>query len=166
MNREKRNSIFVILKDVEKFMAKHLTYEHTFAGILEKDLLCATGCFVAKDSQGVMSFRDIEEPIQVSWFIQDLYFLLISFSTQMKISAIAIKLEIQKLKREFTLVIIWKMLRSKFFTSFLRHFILFFISFINVRRLPLPLFCSPKKTIFNLLTIFIFLFFLEWLPYI
>lgn len=51
MNREKRNSISVILKDVEKFMAKHLTYEHTFAGILEKDLLCATGCFVAKDSQ-------------------------------------------------------------------------------------------------------------------
>lgn len=65
MNREKRNSISVILKDVEKFMAKHLTYEHIFAGILEKDLLCATGCFVAKDSQGVMSFRDIEEPIQV-----------------------------------------------------------------------------------------------------
>lgn len=65
MNQEKRNSISVILKDVEKFMAKHLTYEHIFAGILEKDLLYATGCFVAKDSQGVMSFRDIEEPIQV-----------------------------------------------------------------------------------------------------
>lgn len=69
MNQEKRNSISVILKDVEKFMAKHLTCEHIFAGILEKDHLCATGCFVAKDSQGVMSFRDIEEPIQVSWFI-------------------------------------------------------------------------------------------------
>ncbi|XP_048949654.1 transcription factor Sp4 isoform X2 [Canis lupus baileyi] len=65
MNQEKRNSISVILKDVEKFMAKHLTSEHIFAGILEKDLLYATGCFVAKDSQGVMSFRDIEEPIQV-----------------------------------------------------------------------------------------------------
>ncbi|XP_053752929.1 transcription factor Sp4 isoform X3 [Panthera pardus] len=65
MNQEKRNSIFVILKDVEKFMAKHLTYEHIFAGILEKDLLYATGCFVAKDSQGVMNSRDIEEPIQV-----------------------------------------------------------------------------------------------------
>ncbi|XP_023588075.1 transcription factor Sp4 isoform X1 [Trichechus manatus latirostris] len=65
MNQEKRNSISVILKDVEKCMAKHLTYEHIFAGILEKDLLCATGCFVAKDSQGAMSFRDIEEPIQV-----------------------------------------------------------------------------------------------------
>ncbi|XP_073094816.1 transcription factor Sp4 isoform X6 [Manis javanica] len=64
MNQEKRNSISVILKDVEKFMAKHLTCEHIFAGILEKDHLCATGCFVAKDSQGVMSFRDIEEPIQ------------------------------------------------------------------------------------------------------
>lgn len=69
MNQEKRNSISVILKDVEKFMAKHLTSEHIFAGILEKDLLYATGCFVAKDSQGVMSFRDIEEPIQVSWLI-------------------------------------------------------------------------------------------------
>lgn len=69
MNQEKRNSISVILKDVEKFMAKHLTYEHIFAGILEKDLLYATGCFVAKDLQGVMSFRDIEELIQVSWFI-------------------------------------------------------------------------------------------------
>lgn len=69
MNQEKRNSISVILKDVEKFMAKPLTYEHIFAGILEKDLLYATGCFVAKDSQGVMSFRDIEELIQVSWFI-------------------------------------------------------------------------------------------------
>lgn len=65
MNQEKRNSISVILKDVEKFMAKHLTYEHIFAGILEKDLLYATGCFVAKDLQGVMSFRDIEELIQV-----------------------------------------------------------------------------------------------------
>ncbi|VFV41142.1 transcription factor sp4 isoform 1 [Lynx pardinus] len=65
MNQEKRNSISVILKDVEKFMAKHLTYEHIFAGILEKDLLYATGCFVAKDSQGVMNSRDIEEPIQV-----------------------------------------------------------------------------------------------------
>uniref|UniRef100_A0A452VBC6 Sp4 transcription factor n=2 Tax=Ursus TaxID=9639 RepID=A0A452VBC6_URSMA len=65
MNQEKRNSISVILKDVEKFMAKHLTYEHIFAGILEKDLLYAIGCFVARDSQGVMSFRDIEEPIQV-----------------------------------------------------------------------------------------------------
>lgn len=69
MNQEKRNSISVTLKDVEKFMAKHLTYEHIFAGILEKDLLYAIGCFVAKDSQGAMSFRDIEEPIQVSWFI-------------------------------------------------------------------------------------------------
>lgn len=68
MNQEKRNNISVILKDAEKFMAKHLTYEHIFAGILEKDLLYATGCFVAKDLQGVMSFRDIEEPIQVSWF--------------------------------------------------------------------------------------------------
>ncbi|XP_053074293.1 transcription factor Sp4 isoform X3 [Acinonyx jubatus] len=65
MSQEKRNSISVILKDVEKFMAKHLTYEHIFAGILEKDLLYATGCFVAKDSQGVMNSRDIEEPIQV-----------------------------------------------------------------------------------------------------
>uniref|UniRef100_A0A8D1WBD4 Sp4 transcription factor n=1 Tax=Sus scrofa TaxID=9823 RepID=A0A8D1WBD4_PIG len=65
MNQEKRNNISVILKDVEKFMAKHLTYEHIFAGILEKDLLYATGCFVAKDLQGVMSFRGIEEPIQV-----------------------------------------------------------------------------------------------------
>lgn len=69
MNRGKRNSTSVILKDVEKFMAKHLTYEHIFAGILEKGLLCATGCFVVKDSQGVMNFRDIEEPIQVSWFL-------------------------------------------------------------------------------------------------
>ncbi|XP_055000952.1 transcription factor Sp4 isoform X3 [Sorex araneus] len=65
MNQEKRSSISVILKDVEKFMVKRLTFEHIFAGILEKDLLCATGCFVAKDSQGVMNFRDIEEPIQV-----------------------------------------------------------------------------------------------------
>ncbi|XP_057589653.1 transcription factor Sp4 isoform X3 [Hippopotamus amphibius kiboko] len=65
MNQEKRNNISVILKDAEKFMAKHLTYEHIFAGILEKDLLYATGCFVAKDLQGVMSFRDTEEPIQV-----------------------------------------------------------------------------------------------------
>lgn len=69
MSQEKRNSIFVILKDVEKFMAKHLTYEHIFAGILEKGLLCATGCFVAKDSQGVMSFRDTEGPTQVSLFL-------------------------------------------------------------------------------------------------
>lgn len=66
-NQEKRNSTSVILKDVVKFMGKHLTYEHIFAGILEKDLLSATGCFVAKDSPGVMSFRDTEEPIQVSW---------------------------------------------------------------------------------------------------
>lgn len=80
MNQEKRNSISVILKDVEKFMAKHLTCEHIFAGILEKDLLCATGCFVAKDSQGVMSFRDIEEPIQVSWFILGLVLFTNFFS--------------------------------------------------------------------------------------
>lgn len=65
MNQEKRSNISVILKDVVKFMAKHLIYEHIFAGILEKDLLYATGCFAAKDSQGVMSSRDIEEPIQV-----------------------------------------------------------------------------------------------------
>lgn len=77
MNQEKRNNISVILKDVEKFMAKHLTYEHIFAGILEKDLLYATGCFVAKDLQGVMSFRGIEEPIQVSRFILKLVLLLL-----------------------------------------------------------------------------------------
>lgn len=66
MNQEKRSSISAILKDVVKCMVRHLISEHTYAGILEKGLLCATGCFVAKDSQGVMSFRDIEEPIQVS----------------------------------------------------------------------------------------------------
>lgn len=88
MNLEKRNSTSVILKDVEKFMAKHLTYEHIFAGILEKGLLCATGCFVVKDSQGVMSFRDIEEPIQVSWFLFGPVYSTYFFSAYMKILVI------------------------------------------------------------------------------
>lgn len=65
MSQEKRNNIFAILKDVEKFMARHLIFEHICAGILVKDHLYATGCFVAKDLQGVMSYRDTEEPTQV-----------------------------------------------------------------------------------------------------
>lgn len=88
MNQEKRSNISVILKDVVKFMAKHLIYEHIFAGILEKDLLYATGCFAAKDSQGVMSSRDIEEPIQVSWFILGLVLFTYFFSFYMLVLVI------------------------------------------------------------------------------
>lgn len=65
VSQEKRSSISAILKDVEKFMGKHLISGHTFVGILEKDHLYATGCFVAKDLHGVMSCKDTEEPIQV-----------------------------------------------------------------------------------------------------
>lgn len=66
MNQEKRNNISAILKVVEKYMEKHLTSEHIFAGILEKDRLFAIGSSVEKDLQGVMSYRDIDELTQVS----------------------------------------------------------------------------------------------------
>lgn len=65
MSQGKRNSISAILKDVEKFMARHLIFGHICAGILVKDHLCATGFFVASDSQGVMSYKGTEEPTQV-----------------------------------------------------------------------------------------------------
>lgn len=65
MNQEKRSSTSVTLKGVVKFMAKHLICERISAGILEKDLLCATGCFVVRDSPGVTSCRDTGEPTQV-----------------------------------------------------------------------------------------------------
>lgn len=65
MSQEKRNSISAILKDMEKFMARHLIFEHICAGIPVKDHLYATGFFVASDSQGVMSYKGIEEPTQV-----------------------------------------------------------------------------------------------------
>lgn len=105
MNQEKRNSISVTLKDVERFMAKHLTYEHISAGILEKDLLYATGCFVARDSQGVMSFRDIEEPIQVSWFILGLvlFNLFFQYSNERIHSSLVMKLEIHNSREQNTL---------------------------------------------------------------
>lgn len=65
MSQEKRNNISATLKDVEKFMARHLILEHICAGILVKGRLYATGFFVASDLQGVMSYKDIEEPTQV-----------------------------------------------------------------------------------------------------
>lgn len=65
MSQEKRNSISAILKVVEKFMARHLIFGHICAGTPVKDHLCATGSFVASDSQGVMSYKGIEEPTQV-----------------------------------------------------------------------------------------------------
>lgn len=70
MNQEKRSSTSVTLKGVVKFMAKHLICERISAGILEKDLLCATGCFVVRDSPGVTSYRDTGEPTQVSGLLR------------------------------------------------------------------------------------------------
>lgn len=68
MSQEKRNNIFAILKVVEKYMGKHLIFEHTFGGILEKGHLYAIGSSVGKDLQGVMNCKDIDEPTQVSEF--------------------------------------------------------------------------------------------------
>lgn len=65
MSQEKRSNISAILKDVVKFMARHLIFGRICAGILVKDHLYATGFFVASDLQGVMSCKDIEEPTQV-----------------------------------------------------------------------------------------------------
>lgn len=65
VNPERRSSMFVTLKGVGKCTARPLTYEHISAGTLEKGLSYATGCFVAKDSPGVMSFRGTEGPTQV-----------------------------------------------------------------------------------------------------
>lgn len=65
MSQVKRNNTSAILKDVEKCMARPLISEHTCAGIPVKDPLYATGFFVASDLQGVMSYKDTEEPTQV-----------------------------------------------------------------------------------------------------
>lgn len=60
-------------------MARPLTSEHISAGTLEKGLSSATGCSVAKDSQGAMSFRGTEGPTQVSCYLRlRLLFLLSS----------------------------------------------------------------------------------------
>ena len=69
VNQERRSSMFATLKGVGKYMVRPLTSEHISDGTQEKGLSYATGCFVAKDSQGAMSFRDTEGPTQVSWFI-------------------------------------------------------------------------------------------------
>ncbi|CAO2587721.1 hypothetical protein LEMLEM_LOCUS4610 [Lemmus lemmus] len=50
-------------------MARPPTSEHISAGTQEKGPSSATGCSVAKDSQGAMSFRGTEGHTQVSWFI-------------------------------------------------------------------------------------------------
>lgn len=76
MNQERRSSMFATLKGVGKYMARPLTSEHISDGTLEKDRSYATGCFVAKDSQGAMSFRDTEGPTQVSWFLLEREILL------------------------------------------------------------------------------------------
>ncbi|XP_069504358.1 transcription factor Sp4 isoform X2 [Ambystoma mexicanum] len=64
-NQERRNSTYAILRAVERFMAKHLIYEHTCVGIQAKDHLFATGFIVGKDLPVAMSFRDTEEHTQV-----------------------------------------------------------------------------------------------------
>lgn len=64
VNQARKNSTYVILKDVEKCMGKHLISEHIFVGTLEKDLLYATGSSAARGLPEVMSYRGTEEPIQ------------------------------------------------------------------------------------------------------
>lgn len=79
MNQERRSNTFATLKGVGKCMARPLTSEHISAGTLEKGLSSATGCSVAKDSQGAMSFRGTEGPTQVSCYLRlRLLFLLSS----------------------------------------------------------------------------------------
>lgn len=70
VNQARRSSTFATLKGVGKYMARPLTSEHISAGTLEKGLSSATGCSVAKDSQGAMSFRGTEGPTQVSCLSQ------------------------------------------------------------------------------------------------
>lgn len=78
MNQERRSSTFATLKGVGKCMARPLTSEHISAGTLEKGLSSATGCSVAKDSQGAMSFRGTEGPTQVSCYLRLRLFFLLS----------------------------------------------------------------------------------------
>lgn len=72
MNQEKRNSISVTLKDVEKFMAKHLTCEHIFAVLGgERPFIC-NWMFCGKRFTRSDELQGIEELIQVNWFILSL----------------------------------------------------------------------------------------------
>lgn len=61
----KRNSTFVISKDVAKYMARPHISGHTCAGIQGRDRSCVTGHTVGNASHVQMSFRDINAHIQV-----------------------------------------------------------------------------------------------------
>lgn len=92
MNQERKSSMFATLKGVGKCMARLLTYEHISAGTLENGLSYATGCFVAKDSPGVMSFRGTEGPTQVSWFVLgDSHSFYLVFECLVKVALLKVK---------------------------------------------------------------------------
>jgi hypothetical protein len=59
-----RKFTYATSRAVGRFMERHRISELIYGGIVANDRLSASGCFVARDSQGLMNFSGTCEPTQ------------------------------------------------------------------------------------------------------